>query len=224
MLPVVWRVNKKASDVPIQHVQLDPRGESDGLHLGDIYRDVELLEWTKESEDHRTIRSSTLVFPLAMVMGQECDLLTDSALRANTRPAGRERPPKANGFMWTTLVLPLYNASQFFDRRDSCLSGIFEDVYLGTTAEPTSASLEMNHPSSDSLVKANQDARYHFICFPSPGELPDCVIDFRHYFALRTSYLMDHRAEQCLATLSTPYREQVLQRFSFYISRIGLPD
>jgi len=217
-------MNKKPDEKPASQVSLDPCAENDGLHLGDIYRDVEFLEWTAESEDHSTIRSSTLVFPLAMVLGQECDLAGDSALRAKVLPSGRKRPKKANGFMWTTLMLPLYNASQFFDLSNSCLSGVFDDVYLGTATEPTSVSLEMNHPPGRDLVQTNQDARYQFLCFPSSSGIPDCVIDFKHYFALRTSYLIDHRAKQCLATLGTLYREQVLQRFTFYLSRIGLPD
>ena len=205
-------------------VGLDSSLDQHGLHLGDVYRDVEFLEQTAESEDHLTIRTSMLVFPLAMVMGQECDLASDCALRADVPPFGREHPFKANGFMWTTLMLPLYNASQFFDPNNSCLFEILENVYLGTATQPASVSLELNRPPREDLVRDNQDERYHFLRFESSSGIPDCVIDFRHYFALRTSYLLGHRDQQCMATLSSPYRDKVLQRFTFYISRIGLPD
>lgn len=218
------QMNKKPDEKPAPQISLNPCVQNDGLHLGDIYSDVEFLEWMDESEDRSTIKSSTLVFPLAVVMGQECDLAGDSALRAKVPPSGRERPKKANAFMWTTLMLPLYNASQFFDLSNSCLSGVFEDVYLGTATEPTNVSLEMNHPPSPDLVRENQDERYQFLRFPVSSGIPDCVIDFKHYFALRTSYLISCRTKQCLGTLPTLYRERVLQRFTFYLSRIGLPD
>lgn len=218
-----------------KRVPLDPCKENDGLHLGGIFCNVEFLEWIKESDDHSTISSSTLVFPLVMVMGQECDLLSDSALRAKTLPEGRKRPKKPNGFMWTTLVLPLYNAGQFFSPDGGstdvggtdvggCLYDIRESVYVGDATEPDLVPLEMSPAGNNDLVRKNGDARYQFICFPESTGLPDCVIDFRHYFAVQTSYLLSRRKDQCLGTLTTLYREHVLQRFTSYLSRIGLPD
>ena len=80
-----------------------------------------------------------------------------------------------------------------------------------------------NMDSKDKLLKKNNEfKRYHFI---SAGEkTPDLVIDFKHFFTLPREYLYSLYNDHYLYSLNVIFNESLAQRFSFFLSRIGLPE
>lgn len=166
---------------------------------GDIFRDVECIEYAVEKKG--IIEVSKIVFPLVVVLTQDCDLAQDNGNRAKEFQ---------NATLLSVLVAPLYNAEQLF--RGEHLS----DLDLKT--EPISK----NKTPGATLMK-NERPRYHFIDFPTDVPLVASIADFKHYFSAHVTYLESVRKKQFVCRLSDLYREDLSQRFSAYLSRIGLP-
>lgn len=76
-----------------------------------------------------------------------------------------------------------------------------------------------------SLIRTNQNPRYHFLASWTPLQVPELVVDFKHFFALPTEVLrcLYTNEEHSIARLRCPYREDLSQRFAAYLARIGLP-
>jgi hypothetical protein len=70
----------------------------------------------------------------------------------------------------------------------------------------------------------NQIPRYHYLEFPNNVPIVSSVIDFKHYFTVNVEYLKKHKKDNFICQIGPLYREDVSQRFSSYLSRIGLPE
>jgi hypothetical protein len=134
---------------------------------GDVIRDVEYLE--KATEREGIIEVFKVVFPLAIVLTQDCDLAQDHKFRTQEQ---------ANQDKWliSVLVAPIYNAEHVFAGEH--LSEI------GVRSQP------INKKKTDGrrLVQ-NKDPRYHYLEFPRDVEIVPSIVDFKHYFACPISHL-----------------------------------
>jgi hypothetical protein len=197
----------------------------DGLwaRQGDIYRDVEYIESLDEDRSGDTLSISKLAFPLALVLGQDCDLLSDEAMRTPSLPPGRQRPSKSSAIVLTVLMTPLYNAEEFF--AGIHCSDLTENLFLGAATQPSPQPMQGTSFTTNGRdpIKKGENARYQYLHFSASAPLVDCVIDFKHYFSVKTWYLVSAR-EQCVGRIGPVFRESISQRFSYYLSRIGLPD
>lgn len=73
-------------------------------------------------------------------------------------------------------------------------------------------------------LKNNETPRYHYFEFDEMIPIVPSVVDFKHYFSLNVTYLLEHKEKNFVCSISELYREQLSQRFSNYLARIGLPD
>ena len=173
------------------------------LEQGDIIRDVEHIEYLKEKSG--IIEISKIIFPLAIVLTQDCDLQQDYKFRFSKRPTTTDDKK-----LISTLVAPLYNAEHVYQGEH--LSKI------GYKMEPINKSR-----SPGKSLRKNEVPRYHYLEFPTNIPIVDSVIDFKHYFSVELPYLKKQKSKQFVCRLSELYREDVSLRFSNYLSRIGLP-
>ena len=74
----------------------------------DIFRDIEFLEYVKEEGD--SIEVSKIVFPLAMVLTQACDLQQDHSARKKIEMENRGNQDK---YLISVIVAPIYNFEEF---------------------------------------------------------------------------------------------------------------
>ncbi len=202
---------------------VDPASGEPWPRQGDLYRDVEYIEGITEEDNGTIISISKLIFPLALVLGQDCDLLSDGAMRTLDLPPGRRRPSNSGAVLLTVLMVPLYNAESFF-AGDHC-SQITESLFLGEATSPSLApimSAQIGVKSREPIMKG-ENARFQYMHFGTSSPFVDCVIDFKHYFSVTAEYLVSQRT-QCLGRVRSVFRESVSQRFSYYLARIGLPD
>jgi hypothetical protein len=170
---------------------------------GDIFKDVELLEYALEAKGIFEI--SKIVFPLVVVLTQDCDLEQDSRVRS----AG-PHPPNKDKLLFSVLVAPLYNA---------------EHVYTGEhLADLGMRMAEINRKKTPgNNLRLNETPRYHFIEFPEKINIVPSVIDFKHYFSVNINYLRQVKRKQFVCKVGDLYREDISQRFASFLSRIGLP-
>ncbi len=73
------------------------------------------------------------------------------------------------------------------------------------------------------MLMQNQKPRYHFIEFPSDTGLVPAIIDFKHYFSAPVLYLQCVKKDRFACKIGELFREDISQRFAWFLSRIGLP-
>lgn len=163
---------------------------------GDIYKKIEFIENVEESKG--VLKISKIVFPLAIVLTQDCDLLSDSNKKPNEK------------IILSVLVAPIYN---------------FEHVCIGDHLSQLNISLAgiKKDKTPGTNLKQNQNPRYHYLEFPTETQLVPSVIDFKHYFSVNVDYLRRNKSS-LICRISPLYRESISQRFAYYLSRIGLPE
>lgn len=179
-------------------VKVDQRRRT-RISQGDVFRDVECIEYAVEKKG--IIEVSKIVFPLIIVLTQDCDLEQDSGNRTKTTH---------NTKLLSVLVAPLYNS---------------EHVFLGNHLSDLDLKMEpiTKGRSPGKTLMQNERPRYHYIEFPTHIPLVSSTADFKHYFSVHVTYLESIRKTNFICRLSDLFREDISQRFAAYLARIGLP-
>lgn len=169
---------------------------------GQIYRDVEFIEYAITKRGNLEV--SKIVFPLVIVLTQDCDLEQDSRIRRkNTEKKAEDK------LILSVLVAPLYNAAHFYlGEHLSDLDYTMQTIKRGGT--------------DGTNLQNNKNPRYHYLAFPQDIPITESVIDFKHYFSVNVRYLIKKRGD-LVTRISPLYREDISQRFAAFLSRIGLP-
>lgn len=177
--------------------------EAKRICQGDIIRDVDCVEYAIEREG--TIEVSRILFPLVIVLTQDCDLEQDYKIQSETEKKVKDK------MLISVLVAPLYNA---------------EYVYQGEHLSELKIAMEgiNKKKTAGNYLRNNEKPRYHYLEFPQHIQLVPSVIDFKHYFSTNANYLTQLKESNYICTLSALYREDISQRFASFLSRIGLPD
>lgn len=169
------------------------------IYQGDIYSNTEFIESALEIEG--VIEISKIAFPFVIVLTQDCDLDQDYMVRwSRTEVSNQDKK------LLSVIVAPLYNVEHF--HKGEHLSEL---------------NMEMAKIRGNTL-KQNKNPRYHYIEFPKKTPIVPSIIDFKHYFTVNVEYLKHHKKENFVCQISTLYREDISQRFSSFLSRIGLPS
>jgi len=171
---------------------------------GDILRDISTVVWAKETEGGSGVEIEERKLPYAVVLTQDCDLEQDYASRSDLTL------PNHDKYLQSILICPAYQAAQ---------------LRKGTHLE--SLGLRMQNISSDPWrqVAQNNNYRYHYLEEYLDFQIPDLVIDFKHYLTIPREilYSLDRKIHY-LGALSELFREDLSIRYSQYLSRIGLPN
>ena len=98
--------------------------------------------------------------------------------------------------------------------------------------EDEAALREARVPSSKQrrMIKQNRDERYHYFRLSetdSGSAIDEFYIDFKKMFALPTEYIFhesDTRRIGRIAVLRPPWNQHLIDRFTYFLGRVGLPD
>lgn len=152
----------------------------------------------------RIYEISQATLPYIIVLTQDCDLEWDFNNRS--QPASE----KHDKYLQTILICPAYNAEVF--RIGDHLKSIGLKMHEWKKSEDYKRITQQNH------------ARFHFLEKNQALQVPQLIVDFKHYYTIPRDPLYKMYAEHYLATINHLFRESLSQRFSSYLSRIGLPD
>jgi hypothetical protein len=170
------------------------------ISQGDVLRNIRYIENVFITEDG--VEISFVYYPYVIVLTQDCDLEQDSNIRLD---------PKDNKIrLLSILVAPLYNEEHFFMGNHLSNLEFKGDVF------------SKNKTPYD-RVRQNNDSRYHFLQFEDDVTVPNSVIDFKHYFSIDVAEYSVKIEKHYVCCVKELYREQISHRFSYYLSRIGLP-
>ena len=168
------------------------------MSQGDIFQDIEILENIEVEKS--IIRVQKILFPFVVCLNQECDLETDYK---------NNESMLCNNNLLHIAIAPAFIFDQYL--AGTHWGGIFSD----------------NNPQKrkDTTIKKiidNEIPRYHYLKFPSL-DMPELIIDFKHFFTINKIKLYNQLGNR-LCSLDDLFKEKINQRFSYYISRIGLPE
>lgn len=168
---------------------------------GDIYGDVEVIDHVLEKKG--IIQISKIVFPLVVVLTQDCDLEQDHSIRS-----GKKEVKDQDKLIFSVLVAPLYNV---------------QHVYVGEHLGQLKIKMQVfeSGTQKNNLLN-NEIPRYHYLDISSEVPVTPSVIDFKHYFSVHVDYLRG-KTKDFICQVSPLYREDISHRFASYLARIGLP-
>lgn len=170
---------------------------------GDILREVKFRDW-----DWDTRKNDVIIYekklPYLAILTQDCDLEQDNKNRITTSARNQDK------FLQSILVCPAYG---------------WEDFIRGDHLADYSLKMEMISSSDQKKkIKKQQVPRYHYLEEDLENQIPPLVIDFKHYYTLPVEFLRHIYKEHYAYSMEELFRESLSQRFSFYLSRIGLPE
>ena len=209
--------NESTEKKSILLVENDPQYPR--IRQEDIIKDIEYIE--SFSEQSGSITASKILFPLVLVLTQDCDLNQDYSYRTPEQSENDEckrekdkderiKTKNQDKYLMSVIVVPLYNYQHFL------VGGHLSELGQTMTDYTTASVLK------DNIIK-NQHPRYHFCGFDDSVPIVDSVIDFKHYFTVNIKYLQFKRQTNYVCSISALYREDISSRFANYLSRIGLP-
>lgn len=193
--------------------------KDDFIHQGDILTNVEYIEYADIVDGN--IEISKINFPKVIILTQECDSIQDYNNRKDCYEKIRDNQEiKTNQFLLSTIVAPLYNLS------DIVTGDHLSNIKLIENGNLTNSSLKYERINSDKKrnLISNQLDRYHYMKIEINGKYVEYVIDFKHYFTVNTERIIKHKKDNFFVSIFPVFRESINQRFSNFLSRIGLPE
>jgi hypothetical protein len=185
-------------------IKVDKNKIADRVCQGDIITNVEFVEYAIEKSGQMEI--SKIIFPYVYVLTQDCDLEQEHSNRININAQNQDK------HLISVIVAPLYNLEQVYD-------GVhLEDI--GLKMQTITRKMDK---SENRVLRQNNNPRYHYLEFPDDISIPNSVIDFKHYFTVNNNLLLERKKDCFACKVSELYREHISHRFSFFLSRIGLP-
>lgn len=167
---------------------------------GDIFSEVEFIEHAVERNGE--VEIAKVVFPLVIVLTQDCDLAQDYTVRWSRKETNEDK------MLFSVLVAPIYN---------------LEHLRAGEHLSDLKRTMHRINSKALGTLKNNDTPRYHYLEFPEDVQIVPSVIDFKHYFSVNVEYLKRRKAKHFVCKVAEVYREDVSQRFASFLSRIGLP-
>lgn len=152
------------------------------LAQGDILRDVEHVDYVVVKDG--TVELSKIVFPLAIVLTQDCDLEQDHTFRSP-----EDSKATQDKYLLSILLAPLYNVEQVYEGKHL--------LDLGMAMAPIKkTSTQANN------LRNNETPRFHHLEFAHDVPIVASVIDFKHYFSCNVSYLLTHKDKHFVCQLA----------------------
>lgn len=168
---------------------------------GDIISNVEFIEYAVEKQGQLEI--SKIIFPYVYVLTQDCDLEQEFNNRQGTNN---------DKHLISVIVAPLYN-----------IEHVYEGMHLSEIGLQMQTISKKSEKSDNRALRQNNNPRYHYLEFSKDISIVNSVIDFKHYFTVNNNLLFDYKKKSFVCKVSELYRENISHRFSFFLSRIGLP-
>jgi hypothetical protein len=174
------------------------------LCQGDILRDIEIVEWaTVSNTEPMQIDLKKRLLPYAVVLSQECDLHQDQQNRSD------QAKPSQDKYLHSVLLGPAFAA---------------ENVRQGTHLNMLQVKCEPLNSARWKAVQQNNNDRYHFLPAFDPLQVPDIVLDFKHFLTAPRGVLLTLRQPAYIASVGQLFRDNLSQRFANFLARIALPD
>jgi hypothetical protein len=174
------------------------------IRQGDILTDYHFVEWRGlgfVDDIPNKVSLRLRIFPYVVLLTQDCDLDLDSIYH-------RKNQKDQDKFLQSILACPAYSADQF---------------RKGTHLEEIGLQMAQINRERFRTIKDNNDPRYHFLPESDSFGMSPAVVDFKHYYGIHIDMLYDVFDRYYHVSLNELFREELSQRFSAFLSRVGVP-
>ncbi len=136
-----------------------------------------------------------------VLINQDCDLEQDYNNRQKTDSNKHDK------YISQILLLPAYLANELREgkHRSNMNGEPWSSVPFGS-------------------IKTNSNPRFHFIEKYDQLQIPELIIDFKHFYSINRDKLYSEIKEIYLASIAELFREDLAQRYCSFLSRVGLPN
>lgn len=180
---------------------------SDKVCQGDIYKNVRYNYI--DTENDTSVDIIEYEFPLSVIISQACDVIAMDEIIT----AGGGKPAK---FMPSILMCPIYDKN--ISKSGNHLSDVFGELNLVFNKE------DVYHKNDYIIAERDWHYRFHALELTLNGSpvLSNAIIDFKHYFTVPISYLVNHKSNR-IYHLDDIFSEQLTLKFATYLSRVAIP-
>lgn len=180
---------------------------SDKVCQGDIYKNVRYNYI--DTENDTSVDIIEYEFPLSVIISQACDVIAMDEIIT----AGGGKPAK---FMPSILMCPIYDKN--ISKSGNHLSDVFGELNLVFNKE------DVYHKDDYKIAERDWHYRFHALELTLNGSpvLSNAIIDFKHYFTVPISYLVNHKSNR-IYHLDDIFSEQLTLKFATYLSRVAIP-
>jgi hypothetical protein len=181
-------------------------------HQGSLYRDIKVVTAPSPNSSGE-VSLSEWTLPYAVVLSQECDLLFDQKLRSvlirGEQGEAKDRNENHDKLLLAILMCPAYQAELF---------------RVGSHLNALQRRMESYNSERFKSIKQNLNLRYHYFAGWTPFQIPELIVDFKHFFTIPVEQLLEYgTVEHYITRLKPLYREDFSQRCAAYLTRIGVP-
>lgn len=173
------------------------------ISQGDILRDFTFIIIGKGGNQLE------LKFPYIVILSQDCDLEHGSKLVPLQAASPETEPIEFNQYLHNVLFSPAFTT-------ESIKSGQHLKDLFNITTKPIASDLMKP-------IKQNENPRYHKLISDLELQIPELIIDFKAYYTVQFNLFYESYKDHYLATTNELFRENLSQRFAFYLNRVGLP-
>lgn len=172
---------------------------------GDIYKDIAIIEARDPDNASKLIKTS---YGYVIVLSQECDLARDwdnyRELEAGSADGKHDK------LLRHVILAPCYPFERFLE---------------GDHIHARRMNIWKKKEFQEQ-IRQNNHKRFHFLAKQDGINLPNLVVDFKHYFTLERDvfYRLKAKPGKYVCSLDKLYREEFSRRFAAYQARIGLPE
>lgn len=166
---------------------------------GDILKDIE-IPIIKDIDNEGNFTVVLITLPYGIIINQECDLEHDYTCRYEVAETKDKHLPNF-------LILPAYLEEEFK-----------AGTHRGEEMKTQYWNTNLYRP-----IPQNTNPRFHFLEGEAGCQLPNLVIDFKHLYTMTGELLYKKIKDTYFVSISEMFREVLSQRYSNYLSRIGLP-
>lgn len=180
---------------------------SNDVCQGDIFQNVKYNYIEYENEDDVSVIE--YIFPYAIVISQGCDAISMSEMVRTGRGKGTK-------FMPSILMCPIYDETMAKEVKH--IDSAFSKLNIQIDKE------QLFNSDERKIVLKDWHYRYHAlnVMFEKDEVFSKCIIDFKHYFTVPMSYLVNNRQNRKFR-LDDIYAEQITLKFATYLSRVAMP-
>jgi len=180
------------------------RHDCQRISQGDILRDFTFVITGKGGNQLE------LKFPYIVVLSQDCDLEHGAKLVPLQESSPEESIIDFNQYLHNILFLPAFPSE--FVRNGQYLKDLFK--------------MQTTTINSDRfrVIKSNENPRYHIMSPDAEFQIPELAIDFKAYYTVQFNSFYESYKDHYLATTNELFRENLSQRFAYYLNRVVLPE
>ena len=191
----------------VSTMDIIPVNADEHVQQGDIFKNVKYIFDFKQTED--SIEIVELTFPYVLIVSQSCDMLHASRLISNEIHSESK-------LMFSVLAVPMYE-------RETIISG----EHLKELCDDKIIDFKINSPfitdEDKKVIKDGFHYRFHEIYFSDDWKIPDSIIDLKGFFTLNLT-TVNQLKEQRIGRLNDWSSQQIVNKMSAFLSRIGLPE